>query len=487
MTGRMHNVTSWGWAHQPLNRIFFGITTTVLVFLALVLALGVRQYLLYHQCQQAVATGDHLLFRFTAIKDHLNESLILGKDVNLQAFNGELQNLEEETEALTGNILVPEGLKAALPSRLDLVGLEVRLRSIQDQRADKTKDTAELARTLNGININLQQFRFHLTDYTQTILLGLHKIIVGALGLIVALTCTLLYLLNSHLAAPILNLCRLTAPLAGEREGNDPDCSLQTLIGRITDQLVGADDRAGTSEGVDLSNPSTLLRETIRYRYAVTGCIGSDLASKLTNSINGVINYTQTLVDIDQQGGDQPQAAHLYQALVKEVQKTADLVAILQRVGQWQSAPPAFGVSLDMLFRMLALVLDKPLQAESIVLSLPVDCPHEVPMNSGDLWLALLTLIHQGRHALNRTLPGQQTKKWLRLECTTLPGDDRRLTLTLTNSAAAWDDDGSGESIWPSRTFCTHLLHRHQVALTAPKVSGGTQLILDLPCRNSVV
>ena len=343
MTVRIHNGTNWGWAHQPLNRIFFGITATVLVFLTLVLALGVRQYLLYHQCQQAVATGDHLLFKFTAIKDHLNESLILGQDINLQAFNGELQNLEKETEGLTGNILVPEGLKAALPSRLDLVGLEVRLRSIQDKRADKSKETAELARSLNGININLQQFRFHLTDYTQTILLGLHKIIVGALGLIVSLTCTLLFLLNRHLAAPILNLCRLTAPLAGEGEGNGPECSLHTLIGRITGQLAGDAMREGEPGDLNLSDPATLQREAIRYRYAVTGCIGTDLASELTNSINGVINYTQTLVDIDQESGGPPQAGHLYLALVKEVQKTADLGLYSSESGSGsQGQHPAF-------------------------------------------------------------------------------------------------------------------------------------------------
>ena len=244
--------------------------------------------------------------------------------------------------------------------------------------------------------------------------------------------------------------------------------------------------REGKPGDLNLSGPATLQREAIRYRYAVTGCIGTDLASELTNSINGVINYTQTLVDIDQQGGDQQQAAHRYQALVNEVQKTADLVALLQRVGQWQSAP-ASSVSLKMLFQMLTLLLNKPLRADSIVLSLPVDCSHEVAMTAGDLWLVLLTLIHQGRQALNRIVPGKQTEKWLRLEGMALPGNDRRFTLTLTNSAAAWDDEGSGESIWPSRTFCTLLLHRHQVALTAPKVSGGTHLILELPCRNSVV
>ncbi|MCU0600878.1 MAG: hypothetical protein MUE70_16645, partial [Desulfobacterales bacterium] len=83
------------------------ITTAVLVFLTLVLVLGIRQYLLYDQCQQAVTDADRLLFQFTSIKDHLNESLILGEDINLHTLNGELQHLEKEVEGLKGNILVP--------------------------------------------------------------------------------------------------------------------------------------------------------------------------------------------------------------------------------------------------------------------------------------------------------------------------------------------------------------------------------------------
>lgn len=483
MTSRTQNGPNRSWTHWPLNRIFSAITVTVLVFLALVLALGVRQYLLYHQCRQAVTSGDHLLFQFTAIKDHLNESLILGEDVNLQVFNGELQNLEKEIEGLTGNILVPEGLKGTLPSRVDLVGLEVRLRSIQDQRAEKTRETAELARSLNGINISLQQFRFHLTDYTQTILLGLHKIIVGALGLIVALTCTLLFLLNRHLAAPILHLCRLTAPEKEEDRANKPACSLQTLTERITDLITGEGGREGMLNRPDLSDSGQLEREAVRCRHAVTGCIGSELASHLTNSINGVLNYTQALIDSN--GGDQQQAALLFRALIKEVQKTAELVATFQRISQWQ-ATPASNVSLQLLFRMLALVLDRPLRAESIALQLPVECPYEVPIPAGDLWLVLLTLTHQGRLALNRALPGKQTGKLLRLECRALPGEEHRLTLTLSNSATAWEDENGGPTVWPCRAFCAHLLHRHRVALTAPETPEGTCLILDLPYRNSV-
>ena len=82
-------------ADWPLNRVFFVVTVAVLFFLGLVLALGARQYLLYRQCSQAMTEGDQLLFQFTAVKDHLNESLILREHVNLRALNGELQGLEK--------------------------------------------------------------------------------------------------------------------------------------------------------------------------------------------------------------------------------------------------------------------------------------------------------------------------------------------------------------------------------------------------------
>jgi len=469
------------WSHWPLKRLFFAITATVLIFLALVLILGVRQYLLYHQCRQAVADGDRLLFQFTAIKDHLNESLILGEDVALHAFNGELQHLEKEAEGLQGNILVPEGLKGSLPSRVDLVGLEVRLRTIQEKRQEKIRETAELVRFLNRTTIGLQQFRFLLSDHTQTILLGLHRIIVGALGLIVVLSCTLLYLLNRHLAAPMLDLCRLIA----EKGEGDPPCSLATLTERIGSLLVATGPFHGTSNAVDPVDPGRMQQEALRYRYAVTGWIGAELASELTNRLNGVINYTQTLIDIDEQGVGQQQTAGRYQALVKEERKTADLIAALQRVGQWQPDRGASSIALSVLFRMVALLLDKPLRAESITLRLPAECRHEATMAAGDLWLVLLTLLQQGRRALNREGAGGLPEKRLSVECRSLPGADLRLCLVLTNSAGAWDEERPG-SAWPSLLFCAHLLQRHQASLTAEAVAPGKRLLLTLPCRTSV-
>jgi hypothetical protein len=372
-----------------------------------------------------------------------------------------------------------------LPTRVDLVGMEVQLRAIQEQRQEKTKETAELVRSLNNTNIGLQQFRFSLSDHNQTILLGLHRIIVGALGLIVVLSCTLLYLLNRHLATPMLNLCRLTETEGESKEGGELECSLETLTRRINGLLAGTGELQKGTGTVDLTDPGQLQREALRYRYAVTGCIGAELASELTNRINGVINYTQTLIDIDELGDNRHQAAGLYHSLIQEEKKTAELVAALQRISQWQPARGGSSISLASLFRMLTLVLDKPLRAESIVLSLPIDCRHEVTVAAGDLWLVLLTLLQQGRRALSREAAGAQTEKRLSMECRVHTGEPRRLSLVLTNSAAAFDDDSAG-SVWPSQTFCTHLLQMHQATLAIEATPDGERLLIDLPHRVSV-
>jgi hypothetical protein len=484
VTGRMQGKTVFPWAHWPLQRLFFFITAVVLVFLASVLALGVRQYLLYHQCRQAVTGGDRLLFQFTAIKDHLNESLILKEDINLRAFNGELQNLEKEVKGLADNILVPEGLKGSLPTRVDLVGLEVRLRAIQEQRQEKIREAAELVRSLNNTNVGLQQFRFLLSDHTQAILLGLHRIIVGALGLIVVLSCTLLYLLNRHLAVPMLNLCRLTADEQTTEKGNDTDCSMEMLTTRINGLLAESGERQWTKGGADRADPRLLQEEARRYRYAVIGCMGSELASELTNRINGVINYTQNLIDINEQEDSRLQAAGLYQLLITEEKKTAELVAALQRVSGWQSARGASSIPLSPLFRMVALVLDKPLRAESIILNLPTECRHEITVAAGDLWLVLLTLLQQGRRALNRAADSNpHNGKRLNVECRAQSGEHIRLILT--NTTGTWAEESSG-SAWPSLTFCTHLLHMHQASLNLEATVQGERLLVDLPCRSSV-
>ncbi len=473
MNNRNHlNLLPGPWNDWPLQRIFPFITALVLIFLSLVMALGMRQYLLYNQCRQAVAAGDRLLFQFTSIKDHLNESLVLVENVNLRELGDELPLLEKELVHLTDNILVPEGLKARLPARVDLIGLEVQLRAIQEHRKEKGQETVDLVRALGRINIGLQQFRFGLGDHTQQILLGLHKIIVGALGLIVALCCSLLFWLNRSLTGPILDLCRLSGV-------EEEPCSLNRLhaqIERLRQGVVAMQSAAATVE------PDDLTRQAHRYRCAVLGLVGTELASELTNRLNGILNYTQTLIDVEGKTQGSQMRADILPILLHEEKKAAELVGTLHRVGQWQPQRPS-SIPLQRICGQLAQLLEKSLRAETISLELPADNRCEVLIPAGDLWLVLLSLIDQARRAILHQANSNRAGQLIRLSVET-GGQGERLCLLLSNSAGCWLE--GDPLLWPVRSFCTRLLQHHGAGLVEQTRDGQVLLQLDLPCRVSV-
>lgn len=485
MTAPRHGTGYYHWSQWPLNRLFAAVTAAVLLFLFLVLGLGLHQYLLYNQCRQAVRNGDGLLFQFTALKDHLDQSLIRGEAISLRAFTAEMQTLGREIEQLRGNVLIPEGLKSSLPNRTDLVGLEVRLRAVQEQRQDQAAEIAELVNGLNRTNVGLQEFHFQLSDHTRNILFGLHKIIIGALGLITVLALCLLYLLNRHLALPMLDLCRQLALPGEEIDAGGRFCSFAQLTGRIGELLSAA---ADCPDRLPAAAPAPtgpeLEREACRLRHAALGAIAKDLASELTNRINGVINYTQTLIDLEDQGQGHGQREKLFQALVAEEKKTADLVIALQRAGRWPQRLGEGGVTLDTLLTMLNMVLDKPLRSEGIALSLPGQGRHQVGTAGGDLWLVLLSLLEQGRRALKEHSGADQGEKRLSVTLRQTVEDPDMLSLVLDNSAAAWIEDET-DMVWPSRALCTLLLQRHQGSLTIETLPEGQRLRINLPCRTS--
>jgi hypothetical protein len=444
----------------------------VLIFFTVVLVLGARQYLLYNQCRQAVAASDRLLFQFTTIKDHLNESVARTAEINLRTLSDELQLLDKEVSYLAADALVPEGLKPLLPSRVDLIGLEVKLRSIQEQPQEKNSETVALVRSLSGINVGLQQFRFGLGDHTQDILLGLHKIIIGALGLIVALSCTLLYLMNYSLATPILALCRLSG------RGDGGACSINTINHQIEqlEQLASMPQVVAPTEETVADD---VYQQAHRFRCSVLGVVGTELTNELTNLLNGILNYTQTLIDVEGQEEGLKLRGDILPLLVHEGKKAADLVGIIQRVGHCQPARPS-SIPLQRLFHQLTQLLEKTLRAESITLDLPIDTRYEALVPAGDLWLVVLTLINQGRGALNL---GDASSRSAKLISIVVEGinQNQQLCLQLHNSTGTWlENEGS---LWPDRAFCTQLLQLHQAELHELHQDAQVLLELRLPCR----
>ncbi|NLZ16877.1 MAG: hypothetical protein GX087_03980 [Desulfobulbaceae bacterium] len=468
------------WANWPLNRYFNLIAIIVLLCLALVLALAARQFFLYQQCQKAVIAADRLLFAYTAFKGHLNESLLLSQPVDFMPVNDELLYMGAQVKALTAHELVPAELRSSLPTRAELVALEVQLRTVSESSQDSRERTS-LIRMLNGLNVELQQFRFHLSDYTQGILLGLHKTIVGALGLIVLLSCTLLYLLNRYLALPILQLCRLAAPQ--EHEDAEKICSFFTLKSRVSTiaAQLAALPTAAASENQQQGD--TVAASACLYRYASSGFLSVDLASEQINHINGIMNYTQTLMDVGKRQGMAGEKQKLVQALHREEKKATDLLAAVQKLGQWQGSQ-AGQVSMQAVFSLLRKILAQPLRVESIRLDLPEECLVESRVARGDLWLVILSVLQLGRFNLNQhpSLPQHLSEKVLSLAVHLLDRDAQRLVLHCLNSSGMWSHSPAA-NVFPPLSFCAELLAVHGAGLSRQETGSGEIIVLDLPCR----
>lgn len=194
----------------PIKRIFPILTGCILILLLGVLVLGSRQYMLYSQCTNAVATSDKLLFEFTALQKYLSESLVGTNQVNVSRVSEKFEQLNAMTGELKANTLVADSLKNGLVSRGDYVALVADLQMMQDNPAVLKEKKTSLIQQLNTINNRLQSFRISLSDYTQAILQGLHNIIIGILGLFFVLSCTLLYTLSRYIGPSLVRLVNVS-------------------------------------------------------------------------------------------------------------------------------------------------------------------------------------------------------------------------------------------------------------------------------------
>lgn len=191
----------------PINTMFLASSGIVILLLTVVSILGVKQYIVYQHCEQVVTASRQLLFEFSTIKEHIYETLITQKNIQHTDIHGEIEELESDIALIRNDMLIPDEFKQGFISQIDLVGLVVKLRTVQETidtpSSEQLSDLTALLRSMFG---RVSQFHQGLSSYTQVLLLGLHKTLVGCLALIVFIISTLLFLINRSIVNPILEL-----------------------------------------------------------------------------------------------------------------------------------------------------------------------------------------------------------------------------------------------------------------------------------------
>lgn len=192
----------------PLRKTFLATSGIAILLLIGVSVLGLKQYLLYQHCEQVVTSSKHLLFQFSAIKEHINEALITRKNLQFKDISAEIEALGIDIERIVKDVLVPENFKQGFITQIDLVGLVVKLRTVQESTdaAASTEQLYTVTTLLRSIDSRTTQFHQGLSTYTQGLLLGLHKTLVGCLALFLSVISALLFWINKSLSGPILQL-----------------------------------------------------------------------------------------------------------------------------------------------------------------------------------------------------------------------------------------------------------------------------------------
>lgn len=193
----------------PATLLFRLTGGLVIMLLVSVTLLGIRQYHLCQQCRKVVTESDLLLFSFTAIKNHISEALFTGQPVDPAVVDSELQALAEKVQQLNTGGYLPRPLSAYQNARDDLINLSIQVRKTFGASGANYQESLTLLRSLSSINLSFQQFRIALGDHARTVLIGLQKMIIGALALTVVVACWTLLSINRHIALPILQIGNL--------------------------------------------------------------------------------------------------------------------------------------------------------------------------------------------------------------------------------------------------------------------------------------
>ena len=284
------------------------------------------------------------------------------------------------------DILIPKEFKLSFIHQMDLVDLVVSLRAIGERSASgNTRQFVPLISKLKSIHSRLQQFNKVLNQYTQTLLLGLHKSLVGFLALILFLISSMLFMVNRFVSVPILNLCRNLSP-----------CRSVSCMDASINQLIQSLNRAETE---NRQLPDHLPR---LYQLSFIGSLTTHFTHELTNLSNGVINYTQALLDTDE-GAPRQETQTLLHSLLREEKKIGRLSTnLLQFTLEIQNHQEKTHVGT--LLNRVTSLLQEHYKSKVNVMKLLIDSGlPKISHHGSDIQLVLLMLLQNRLDHPNQT------------------------------------------------------------------------------------
>lgn len=462
-----------------LKHIFSLFTFGTISLLLVVIIFSGKQYLLYQQCDKLVDSSQHLLFQFTGIKEHINETLLHSESLKSAELITEIGNLDNDLNLILKDVLIPEEFKLNFISQVDLVNITVTLRSIQNSNTSPTTEQlTKLTTQLRNIHSKLSAFHQLITRYTQKQLQGLHRALVGLLAIIISLVSIMLLVLNKYITSPIMRYCRTLSP-----EGTDA-ISLFTLhktIENMADQPL---------KQTVLPNGENVTELAHLYRNSSIGNLLGGLSNELTNRSNGIINYTQAILDLSNDLQLDPDSKVLLQKLFGEEKKMVELITHMIQFTSGYEDGVAKNLSLENIFAHITALVHGALKNDRIDLTIHLTNPGRMlNYHVSDLQLVILSALQSSRIALNNSNAQGESNDTKRIVISLDDGmlAKDRVVISIKDNGAPWQaykkqiTEGASRP-WHNMSFCKDFLQTFGGSLQVTRESGQTNLcVIDIP------
>ena len=470
-------------AQISLKRLASFVSFATLIFLLLVMVLAAKQYLLYRQCESLVGDSQHILFQFTGIKEHINERYLLSQELDTLTVIGEIQELDSALTRILDDVLIPEEFKLNFISEVDLIHLTVALRNLGGSTTVGTM--AEILTQLRAIHTKLTAFNQLIGRYTQQQLLGLHKALAGILASIIAGVSLMLFWINHNITSPLIHYSKELFP--GEKEKISL-FSLNKIIRNIASRQ-GAD--STSSAPISHNNIKDLSR---LYRNSSIGNLLNGISNELTNRSNGILNYTQALLDISQDIHLDQDSKILLQKLLREEKRMSELLMHIIQFTSLNDEGTVVSMSQEKMFASVTNLIQGTLKNDQISLHIHLSHPeHLLTYHVSDLQLVILAALQSSRAALNR-LPGQDSKErqkeiQIRLKDKTL--DQQTIKVIIEDNGAPWHTDGNStlplsERPWHNMHFCNDFLRTFGGKVDVQREQGArNRCTIEIPSHKT--
>ena len=212
---------------------------TAAIFVALILGflllLGSRQYRSHKEYENIIEQNEKIIFQFSTIREHINESLLENRFQQLHNITPEIENLNVNISQILQQPIIPDEYRLSFAGQVDFAGIILLLRNIGSGDQSQA-NIRQLNQEIRILGERLMLFDRVIVDHVKRKLVGFQNFVIGLLAIVLFIVVYILLFWHRQIAVPLIDLVKQAKEVtAGKRAG----ISVRNKSGEIA-ELAGS-------------------------------------------------------------------------------------------------------------------------------------------------------------------------------------------------------------------------------------------------------